>query len=452
MAAPHATPSAPLSTAGTAPASHGLWAASAPPAPPAGPLTADLSGAQAVDVVIIGGGYTGCSAALHLAEGGARVALLEARALGHGGAGRNVGLVNAGLWVMPEVLPQVLGPVHGPRLLQLLGDGPRTVFELIARHGIACEAVHRGTLHCAVGASGLTELHQRARQWQALGAPVTVLDAARTAERTGTPAYAGSLLDLRAGTVQPLAYVRGLAAAAQRAGAQLYVGSRAVRAEATGTAQQPGWCLHTDTGGRVQARWVLVATDAYTGEHGLWPALQTEQVSLPYFNLATEPLTPRQAAGLLPGGEGAWDTRQVLTSFRMDAAGRLVFGSVGALQGSGRAVHTAWARRAMARLFPQLRGVALQHAWHGTIGMTHDAIPRLHTLAPQVLAVAGYNGRGISPGTVMGRALARHILGLDAPDALPLPFSTPEPERWRTLRTAGYEAGAQAQHLVDARW
>ena len=193
------------------PRSHGLWEASAPPAP----HTPPLERAIAVDVAIVGGGFTGLSAALHLQEKGARTAVLEGAEIGFGGSGRNVGLVNAGMWVMPSALSGALGGLHGARLLTQLGAGPDLVYALIERHGIDCEAVRNGTLHCAVGASGLANIRQRATEWQAHGAPVRLLSAEETAERTGTRAYTGALLDQRAGTVQPLAYARGLAHAAQ---------------------------------------------------------------------------------------------------------------------------------------------------------------------------------------------------------------------------------------------
>ena len=124
------------------PRSHGLWEKTAP----APPVTTALQGDQMTDVVIIGGGYTGLSAALHLAEAGTRVILLEAKEIGFGGAGRNVGLINAGMWVMPDDLPGELGPVYGERLLDLLGNGPQTVKDLIDRHGITCELERAGTL------------------------------------------------------------------------------------------------------------------------------------------------------------------------------------------------------------------------------------------------------------------------------------------------------------------
>ncbi len=428
------------------PRSHGLWERSAPPAPETGPLAGDIE----CDVAVVGGGYTGLSAALHLAEGGASVALLEGVEIGFGGSGRNVGLVNAGLWIMPEEVPALLGPLHGERLLAELGDAPGLVFDLVERHGIACEATRAGTLHCAVGASGLGEVAERARQWRARGAPVALLDARGAARAVGTSAYAGALLDRRAGTVQPLAYARGLADAALRAGAKLFTASPVETAEDEGT----GWRLRT-AAGSVRARRVVVATNAYTGgpgsAGGLWPEVRAELVHLPYFNLATPPLSSNLAGSILPERQGVWDTREVLSSFRFDAAGRLVFGSVGALRGTGRALHRAWGRRALAKLFPQLAGIDFQHEWYGAIGMTVDAVPRFHRLGRDVVGFSGYNGRGIAPGTAFGRCLARLTLDEIGDADLPLPVTEPAPVRFRAVKEAWYEAGAQVVHGVGAR-
>ncbi len=237
------------------PRSHGLWERTAPPAPKTQALAAPIE----ADVVVVGAGFTGLSAALHLAEAGRTVVVLEAVEIGFGGSGRNVGLVNAGLWIMPDDVPKVLGERHGERLLETLGAAPGLVWDLIERHGIACEPERAGTLHCAVGSEGLEEITARAAQWQARGAPVRLLDAAEASRMIGSSAYAGALLDQRAGTIQPLAYVRGLAAAAMAAGAQLFTASPVTGARREGA----GWRLDT-AGGSVKADWVVVATNAYT--------------------------------------------------------------------------------------------------------------------------------------------------------------------------------------------
>jgi glycine/D-amino acid oxidase-like deaminating enzyme len=422
------------------PRSHGLWERTAPPAPE----TVALSGARRADVVVVGGGYTGVSAALHLAEGGAKVILLEGTEIGFGGAGRNVGLVNAGMWVMPDALTDVLGDDYGGRLLDFLGNAPRQVFDLVARHGIPCEIEPVGTLHCAVGAKGLREIEERAAQWQRRGADVHLLDAAETASKVGTTAYTGALLDRRAGTIHPLAYIRGLAKAALAAGAEIFTRSPVVAAEES----QGRWEVRTATGS-VSADWVVVATDAYSV--GPWELIRGEQVHLPYFNFATVPLSDNVRETILPGRQGAWDTKEVLSSFRFDHAGRLIVGSVGALKGTGTPVHRAWAKRTLKRLFPQIGDVPFETEWHGLIGMTNDNLPRFHKLGRNVVSFCGYNGRGIAPGTVFGRALASLILGKLAEQDLPLPVSEPTRPAFRTAKELYYEVGAQIVHLAEAR-
>jgi len=426
------------------PYSHGLWEASAPPAPSTASLRTDIR----VDVAIIGAGFTGLATALYCAQAGMRVAVLEAQEIGYGGSGRNVGLVNAGMWVHPEVVMRELGAVYGARLLAVLGEGPTTVFDLIARHDIDCQAVQHGTLHCAVGQRGLQDIRERARQWQALGAPVRVLDATETAAKTGAAphAYSGALLDARAGTVQPLAYARGLAHAAQRAGVQIYTHSPVHAVSDQGEV----WQLAC-AGGHVTAPHVVVATNAYSLPQTPWAQLASEIIRLPYFNLATQPLPPELGAAILPEQQGAWDTALVMSSFRRDQAGRLVFGSIGALRGPGRTVHPNWGQRALRKLFPALRKIRFAQQWYGWIGMTANNLPRLHQLARNTWTCSGYNGRGIAPGTVFGRELARLLSGQITVTDMPLPLSTLAPARLRGARSQGYEHGASAAHWVGAR-
>lgn len=423
------------------PRSHGLWEKTAPHPP----LAPRLEEAVSADVAVVGGGYTGLSAALHLAEAGANVRLLEATEIGFGGAGRNVGLINAGMWVMPDDFLKELGPAYGEKALELLGNGPYLVRELIEKHGIACELEKNGTLHCAVGPEGMKELEERARQWQKRGAPVTLLDAAEAERRIGTKAYTGSLLDMRAGTLQPLAYARGLAHAAAKAGATLHTGSAVIN-----TGEANGKKIVKTEQGEVSADWIIVATDAYST--GPWEQVRREQVHLPYFNLATAPLGDNLRRSILPGREGCWDTREILSSFRMDQAGRLVFGSVGALRGTGIAVHKAWAKRSLARLFPQIGEVEFEAEWYGQIGMTDNALPRFHKFGRNVIGFSGYNGRGIAPGTTFGKLLARHILGEVSEADLPLPLTEPKEPGFRALKEAYYEAGAQIAHLTGERF
>ena len=423
------------------PRSHGLWEETAAPAPETRPLAQDM----AVDVAVVGGGYTGLSAALHLCEGGAKVAVLEAVEIGFGGSGRNVGLVNAGMWVMPDEVPKTLGPEYGDRLLELLGNAPGVVFALIEKHRIRCEAVRTGTLHVAVGSKGFEELEARAAQWQARNAPVQLLDASETAAKVGSTAYSGSLLDPRAGTIQPLGYARGLAGAAIAAGASVHTDSPVQDVARSGSK----WAVRA-RGATVLADWIVVATNAYAGTP--WQQIRSELVALPYFNFATVPLSEGARQSILPERQGVWDTKQVLSSFRLDEAGRLVVGSVGALRGPGAGIHRAWAKRALKNVFPQLGDIPFSAEWYGIIGMTDNNLPKYHRLAQNVVSFSGYNGRGIAPGTVFGQALAQHILGNVPEDQLPLPQSTPKAAPYRVAKEASIELGAQLVHFVEGRF
>ncbi|RWE20343.1 MAG: FAD-binding oxidoreductase [Mesorhizobium sp.] len=388
---------------------------------------------------------SGLSTALRLAEAGVKVSVLEAVEIGFGASGRNVGLVNAGLWMKPDDVKSSLGEPFGERVLELLGNGPAEVWSLISKYSIDCEAERNGTLHCAVGEAGLNEISERVRQWDRQGAPVTLLTADETAARIGTPAYAGSFLNLRAGTIQPLGYARGLARAAISAGAKIFCPSAVTGAERS----NGKWTVHTARGS-VETDWIVVATDAYT--KAPWQEVRREQIQLPYFNIATRPLSDALQKSILPNREGCWDTKKILTSFRLDRKGRLILGSIGALRGTGNKVHRAWATRTLRKLFPQIGEVELEFEWYGMIGTTGNHLPRLHRLASNVVSICGYNGRGISLGTVFGRVLADHILGKICEADLPLPVTTPETPALRALKESYYAAGAQLAHFLDARF
>lgn len=385
--------------------------------------SAPFEGDARVDVAIVGGGYTGLSTALHCSERGVSAHVVEAQGVGHGGSGRNVGFVNPGVWLEPAKVRARLGPALGTRFLERMGDAPRLVFELIETHQIRCGATRTGTIHAAHAASGLSGLRARHDVWRALGAPVELLDRERMAEATGTRAFHGGLLDLRAGTINPLAYVRGLARAARGAGATISTGVRA-----TGLARDgAGWRVETDRG-VVRAGAVVLATNAYTD--ALWPGLGRVFTPIDYFQIATEPLGDR-GRDILPGLQGLWDTGRIMLSLRRDGAGRIVLGSMGRVHGrADRGLTQRWAARRLARLFPGLGPVAFEEAWDGRIAMTPDHLPRILRLAEGLYAPIGYNGRGITTGTLFGQALAGVLTGVQTgadPADLPLPVTDSAP-------------------------
>ena len=397
-----------------------------------------------VDLAIVGAGFTGCSAALEAAASGASVAVLEARSIGHGGSGRNVGLVNAGLWLPPDAIVARLGEAVGERLISALAEAPSRVFSLVETHGIACDARRSGTLHCAHAPGALTDLENRARQGNRHGAPVRLLDAQETRRRTGAAGLHGALFDPRAGTLDPLAYCRGLARAAQEAGSHLFAPSPV---QSIGREREQ-WVLRS---GRhaVHAKALLVATNAY--HEGLMAAPYAPQfVTVSYSQFATDTLPDAALARILPGGEGCWDTARVMSSFRLDASGRLILGGIGNLEGPGRRIHQAWARRKLSALFPQLAGTPFRHAWRGKIAMTRDHVLKLVAFGPDALACFGYSGRGIGPGTVFGAAAARALLTADEA-ALPIPPIRRYAEGFTSLRATYYEFGATLTHSLRQR-
>lgn len=401
-----------------------------------------LSGDVTADLVVIGGGFTGCSAALTAATEGATVQLLEAGPIGNGGSGRNVGLANAGLWLPPEDINKALGTGAGQRLSALLAEAPEMVYGLIERHQIDCEPVRRGTLHCAHAPEGMQDLKKRHDQLKAIGAPVALLDAAEARARVGSDRVFGALFDPRAGTIQPLAYARGLARAAMNAGAKIHGNTPALSARW----DKGRWDVTTPQG-RVRARHLILATNGYTLPI---EGLETP-VTIPvhYFQAATDPLPDHVLEQVLPGLEGCWDTALVMSSWRRDQAGRLIIGGMGALNHIGKGIHMAWLRRKLARLYPEMAGLPLRQTWFGRIAMTTEHLPKIQKL-DSGYACFGYSGRGIGPGTLFGARMAQALLSGDEA-ALPVTPVASQRLPFAGLRQAYYETGATLTHLVTDR-
>src|SRR5262245_42810638 len=198
-----------------------VYVRGAPPPPPTQPLDAS----RHVPVVIVGAGFTGLSTALHLAEVGVEVAVLEAKEIGWGASGRAFGQVVPYLKLGEQAILRHYGNERGQRIIDAVAAGPDLVFELIMRHGIDCWAIRSGLIFAAHSASGRRDLERRTQYWQQRGAPVEMLEGARCTEAIGSSLYHAASLDRRGGNLNPFAYARGLAHAAAKAGAVLYTRS-----------------------------------------------------------------------------------------------------------------------------------------------------------------------------------------------------------------------------------
>ncbi|MEM9221212.1 MAG: FAD-binding oxidoreductase [Pseudomonadota bacterium] len=412
-----------------------LWDTSAEERDVSAPLDTD----QAVDLAIVGGGFTGLSTALHAADRGLSVQVIEANKIGFGGSGRNVGLVNAAAWLPPQKVRVALGPTYGPRFVERFGKAPAYVFSLIERHQIRCEATQSGTIHAAHSAVGFKELEERHAEWERLGEPVDLLDKKTAAEFIGTDVFHGGLLDRRAGTINPMGYCRGLARAAVGAGAKISTGVRATKLKPDGER----WKVETDHG-VINAKSVVLGTNAYTDE--LWPGLRRSFTMIHYFQLATKPLSGK-IDHILSGRQGLWDTGKIMFSLRRDAFDRLIIGSMGRVVGAvDNGLSHRWAARQLKRIFPSLGAVEFEEAWHGQIAMTPDHLPRIYELADGLYTPIGYNGRGITTGTIFGAAMAELLTGADR-DTLPLPITSPSPAPNAAVMSRVYDTAFTANQL-----
>lgn len=416
-----------------------LWQAVTPRMAPLAPLQGDAS----AEVAVVGGGFLGLSAALHLAEQGVTVRLLEAGTLGQGASGRNAGFVVPHFSrADPASVLARLGEGPGGALLDLVAEGGDLVFALARRAGLGAEAEAVGWLQPAHSAAMAETLQARVRAWQARGRPVNWLDARAMAARSGVRVYHGALRDGSGGMVNPLAYAQGLARLALVAGAHLHEGSPVQSLARDGD----GWLLATP-GGRLRAGRVILATNAET----LGAAQRLGRVVLPLrvYQIASHPLDAATVARIAPHREPASDTRTNLFTWRLDAGNRLISGGMALLPPLADAGRVG--RRILARAVRELAlppETRLAHVWHGTAAMTTDALPLLAEFQPDLFGAVGCNGRGVAFTTALGRALALAFAGQRP---LPLPLSRPRPIPFRRLGWLAPSAVLLRGMATDAR-
>ncbi|MBB6589704.1 NAD(P)/FAD-dependent oxidoreductase [Ralstonia solanacearum] len=414
-----------------------LWTATAPAAPPTPALQASI----ATDVLVIGGGYTGLSTALHLAERGTGVTVLEANDPGWGASGRNGGQVNPTLKHDPDELVRMLGAARAEPLIDVVSRSADLVFDLIDRHGIDCQPVRAGWLQLSYSDKAVPAMHARAHQWARRGVRVELLDRAAVARRVGTEAFAGGWLDGRAGAIQPLAYARGLVHAAQQAGASVHGHTAVTALERQGST----WVASTGTGAQVRAQRVVIATNGYTG--ALWPGLAQTVLSANSFIVATRPLKPADAQAILARGETASTSQRLLLYFRKDAAGRLLMGGRGFFTEPRGPQDFAHLERSLELLFPQLGRLDYEYRWAGRIAITRDFMPHIHEPAPGMTMALGCNGRGIALCTSLGQHIAARLT--DSGHAFPYPVSPIVPIPLHGLQRFYIAAGVAWYSLLD---
>lgn len=413
-----------------------IWWRSAVTAPATTPLAAN----SRFDVAVVGAGFTGLTAAWHLARRGVRVVLLEAGVIASGASGLNAGFVVPSFAKAdPAGVIAALGEERGSRLLALVGAGADRVFDTLREHAINCDAEQAGWMHVAHSAQMLQVLGARAEAWQRLGRPVRLLDESAARALTGTRHCHGALFDPSGGTLHPLNYAYGLARLAIAAGCVIHENA------AVGDVQRhaQGWELRVG-GHHLQAEQLLLCTHA--ADAGIARRLNRIVLPLRVVQLATRPLAADVVQRISPQRTPLADTRANLFTYRLDRDDRLISGAMPMLgPGAEGRIGPMVARRLQCEL--QLSELpAVDCVWQGRAAMTADFLPHLYEFGPGFIGGIGCNGRGIALTAMLGEVLADAAGGRNW-DELPVTKASAEPLPLRALAGA-----ATAAAVARARW
>lgn len=388
------------------------------------------------EVVVIGGGLTGLSAALHLAWRGKSVTVIEAKTIGFGGSGRNNGQVIPALAaVEPDAMIARYGEV-GERFIALVRDSASALFDLVREHRIDCDAEQTGWFQPSHSVEYLRLSESRVKAWQRFGASAEMLDASRAEALLGSTHWHGGMLNPTGGHVNPLKLVHGLAQVCEAAGVTIYENTPAQSVTRHGN----GWQIKTPNG-VLSTDAVLMATNAYTD--GVAPLIKRSIVPITAWQLATPPLTEAQCQTVIPGRQAVSDTRGDLWYFRYDAQNRLITGSSLLIRVNAEARLRKSVARRLEIAFPQLGKVEFTHVWSGNVGITKDFYPRFHQFGPNYWGFTGYNGRGLALTISVGREMA----GLMCGEAPALPMTEPE-----LIPVHGLTRHIARAALIRSRW
>lgn len=375
------------------------YAATATPHTPYGPL----KGTQQADVVVIGGGYTGLSAALHLVKAGRDVVLLEAQRVGFGASGRNGGQLGSGQRVEQPDLEKMLGPEHAKRLWEMGEEAKALVKHLISEHKIDCY-LKPGVAWTASTQSDVDGLHRYADHLQQHYNydQIEVFDKAGLQDICPSPDYQGGILDMGAAHLHPLNFALGLAEAAAKAGVRLHERSPVHHID-----EGSKLTVQTDSD-QVTADHVILACNGYLG--GLNRKVAARVMPINNFIAATEPLGDG-IKDVLPRDVAVADGRFVVNYFRLSHDGRLLFGGGESYGYKFPTDIAAKVRKPMSEIFPHLKDVKIDYAWGGTLAITMKRVPYVARVAPRILSASGYSGHGVGTAVHAGQMMARAIQG-----------------------------------------
>lgn len=368
------------------------------------------------DVVVIGGGYAGINAARELAARGQAVTLLETRTLGWGASTRNGGIAHAGYKWSARQLIERYGPETGAALYGETLDSYELVKRRIAEDAIDCDFREVGHLELAYAPTHVPELEHARASLASVGVVSTVLPRQRIREEIGTDAYFGALVVEGSGLLHPGRYFAGLAAAADRAGADLHEG---VRARSIRRAADGGFVVETGRGA-IRARDVFVATNGYTD--GVVPSLRRRIMGIGSFIIASEPLPEALARELSPNGRAFFDTKNFLYYWHVSADRRMIFGGRASFLPTSidKTARILW--RGLMEVHPQLADHRIEYAWGGNVGFTFDRMPHVGRTEDGVTYAMGCCGTGVALMTYLGTRVGAWLAGGEAPALAKLDF------------------------------